>query len=186
MMENSESVLFHVDYSVDLEKNQAESNWIRMKPYGVQISPDGERPLLLLKDQSQELVLPVRMSPLEAGVAITQSNPSVVPTSPHGVAQSLLTALGLNFSKAMFTEIRGSHQYLLLVLQGSSELKNLRVRADEAMSFCLHLQIPLYATRAFIEHSKIWQVQGATQIHNSGRATSVSGGALRRTHKYVM
>ena len=150
---------FNQEFFESLPFSARSQKWIRLSPFAVQMAADQARPLLVLKDKTGVHTLPVPLNALEAGVALTQSNPSIVPSSPHKVTEVLLQTLGLQFSSCVFAEIRGSYQFVRLNMkkhdQGKLETPSLKVRADEAMSFCLHLQIPIYATATFMERSRV-------------------------------
>jgi len=159
-----------------------DSDLIKLVPFGIQISPDGSRPILLLKDEKGELTLPVALNPLEAGVTLTQSNKSIAPVTPHKVTQVLMQGLNLNFESCLFIEIKGAHQYVRLNINGHPDLKFIKVRADEAMSFCLHFNIPMFASRAYIAKSRVLSSEMQHQAQNQ-----ISGPELmNKNHKYIM
>ncbi|HWU42280.1 MAG TPA: hypothetical protein VN132_02540, partial [Bdellovibrio sp.] len=60
---------------------------------------------------------------------------------------------------AVFVEIRGAHQYMRLYLTGQRDLNSVKLRADEAMSLCLHLSVPIYATKSFIGRSRVMNAE---------------------------
>lgn len=156
---------------------------LELKPFGMSVDADGGRPLLLMKDQSGELTLPVPLTPLEAGVALTQSNKTVAPTTPHRVTELLLTKLGAKISRCVFQEIKLNHQYVALDLENfPSEAKALVVRADECMSLCLHLEVPVFASRDFILKSRTYVADLNGQYQNLLKNPKV----LQRTHHYIM
>ncbi len=155
---------------------------IKLIPYGIQIAPDGHRPMLLLKDEKGELTLPVALNPLEAGVTLTQSNKSIAPVTPHKVTQILMEGLNLNFESCIFVELKGAHQYVRLNINGHPDLKFIKVRADEAMSFCLHFNVPMYASRNYIARSRVL----TTDNRNKMQQIMENPDLLVKNHKYVM
>ncbi|MBX2995959.1 MAG: bifunctional nuclease family protein [Bdellovibrionaceae bacterium] len=128
-----------------------ELDLIRLTAYGMTVTNDGGRPMLLLRDERGELTLPVPMGPLEGGVAMAQSNRMAPPSSPHRVTELLLKSMDLKITRCVFSEIDGFRQWVELELENHPlGAKTLRVRADECMSLCLHLEVPVYASRALI------------------------------------
>ena len=127
---------------------------VLMKPFGLTISTDGQRPILLLKDDSGDHSLPVGLNPLEAGVTLSQSNRTNA-TTPHRFTEQLLAGMDIRISKAVFCEIKAQNQFLFICLENHPKVTMIKVRADEAMSLLLHLDVPLYASHAFIAKSKV-------------------------------
>jgi hypothetical protein len=132
-----------------------QENLVQLFPYGLSLATDAARPLLLLKDETFQYTLPVAISPIEAGVAMSQNNKSKVTSTPHRFTEHLLQSLDMEIKQAVFVEIRGSHQYLRLYLSGHKEMNSIKLRADEVMSLCLHLNVPLFATKAYIGRSRV-------------------------------
>lgn len=149
----SEELIFH------------QRDLIQLFPFGLSLAHDESRPFLLLKDEGGLHTLPVAINPLEAGVTLTQANKAVTPTTPHRVTALLLEALNVQPLQCVFVQIKGVHQFVRIYFQGHPQMNSLKVRADEAMSLCLHLGIPLYATAAFINLSKVMtaEIEGLTQ-----------------------
>jgi bifunctional DNase/RNase len=122
-----------------------------MFPYGLAIAADASRPVMIFKDKSEEKVLPVWLSPLDAGIAVSQSGGAVTDASPHNLTWKILKPLGVKLEKCFFTELKGHHQYLRLEFSGSDKLKSLESRADEAMSFCLSSECRFFCRKDFID-----------------------------------
>lgn len=136
-----------------------QNDLIQLFPYGVSFGTDPQRPFLLLKDAQHEYTLPVAVNPLEAGITINQSNRSVAPATPHKVTALLMKSLGLSIQQCVFVEIKGTHQYVRLYFSGHPMTNSLKVRADEAMSLCLYLGTPIFATKTFIGKSRLMSAQ---------------------------
>lgn len=159
--------IFHSQIAEDSALGQ---ELIKLVPYGVSIATDLSRPILILKDEKGELSLPVAINPLEAGVALSQSQKSEAPVTPHRFTALLMTSLNITLEKCVFAEIKGHHQYVRLYVKGHPDQESFKIRADEAMSLCLYQNIPLYATRDFMHKSKIMsaELEGLEKslIHN--------------------
>jgi len=155
---------------------------LKLVPFGIQLSADGMRPVLILKDEKGEHTMPVPLNPLEAGIALTQSNKAIAPTTAHRVTELLLEALNIKIEQCVFAELKGSYQYVRLVVSGHPELKFLKVRADEAMSLCLHLNVPMYATASFMARSRVL----TAEMTGVMKGVMANPEVLAKTHKYVM
>jgi len=165
------------------EKNLYNSeDLVELFPFGVSIANEIQRPFLLLKDKKEELTLPVAINPLEAGVTLTQSSQQLIPTTPHKFAELLLESLDIKIEKCIFSEIKGHYQYVRLYLENHPRYGSLRLRADEAMSLCLHMKTPIFATRAFIQKSKVMsaEIEGLSKGLEGHRAL------FANHHPYLM
>lgn len=166
----SEEEVFHQD---DL---------VRLVPFGLSLSTDSQRPFLLFKDPSGEHTLPVALNPLEAGVTLTQSSNGVAPTTPHRFTQMLLEGLGIEARQAVFVQIKGAHQYVRIYLSGHPLVSSLKLRADEAMSLCLHLGVPIFATPSFIRRSKVM----TAEIEGLGGKMKARPDLFVKNHRFLM
>lgn len=171
--------IFHSQILEDESQNQ---DLIKLVPFGVSVATDLSRPILILKDEKGELSLPVAINPLEAGVAISQSQKSEAPVSPHRFTVQLMESLKLTLEKCVFAEIKGHHQYVRLHVLGHPHEASFKVRADEAMSLCLYQGIPLFATRDFINKSKVM----SAELEGLEKALIHNRQVLDRNQPYIM
>jgi bifunctional DNase/RNase len=181
---SSDDVNSHYVFSADLAEGATfkEKDLIRLKAFGLSVSTDFARPFLLLKDEKHEVTLPVAVNPLEAGVAISQANKSVAPTTPHRFTQALLESLHIEIEKAVFVEIKGHFQYVRLFLKNHPTQKSLKLRADEIMSLCLHLDIPIYATKEYIAKSRVMNAE----MDGVSADIKAHPSILQKNHPYIM
>lgn len=162
--------------------NFEEKDLVELFPYGLSLTNDATRPFMILKDKSGDMTLPVPINQLEAGVTLTQSANSVEPVTTHRFSERLLDSLDIKLERCVFVEIKGIHQYARIYMKGHSQYQSLKFRADEIMSLCIHLKVPIYATKNFINRSK----------HMSAEIVSLAQGAAQnplaaaKTHTYLM
>ncbi|MGZ3769060.1 MAG: bifunctional nuclease family protein [Bdellovibrio sp.] len=144
---------------------------VQLFPYGLSVTTDAARPFLLLKDEAHQYTLPVAVTPIEAGVALSQSNKEILQSSPHKFTSVLMQSLGIEIKQAVFVEIKGSHQYVRIYISGYPQLNSVKLRADEAMSLCLYLGVSLFATKSFIGRSQVMSTEiqsGAQKLQGFG------------------
>ena len=132
---------------------------IELEPFGLTAGPDQGRPVMLFREKNGEAVLPVWMSPLDAGIALTQHNAHTFAMSPHEVTLHALAILGVKPETCDFIEVRGHQQYVRLTFSGSRKLKTMKARADHAVSFCLQAKVKFYCTRGYLERCRDVQAQ---------------------------
>lgn len=155
---------------------------ILLNPYGLSLSNDASRPFLILKDASGDYVLPVPINQLEAGVTLTQSSTSAIPITMHKFSESLLNSLDITLERAVFVEIKGVHQFVRIYMNKHPQYQSMKFRADEVMSLCIHLKIPIYATKAYINKSKVM----SAEILGTAKELQENPSLLNRHHSYLM
>ena len=135
-------------------KVRPKSERIELEPFGLTGGIDKARPVMLFREKGGEAVLPVWLSPLDAGIALTQHNGQAFAMSPHDVTLHALNVLGVKPETCDFTEVRGHQQYVDLTFSGSKRLKVMKARADHAISFCLQAKVKFYCTRSYLEQCR--------------------------------
>jgi hypothetical protein len=136
------------------ENITVDTELIRLTPYGVSLNTDPNRPTLLFKDESGKFILPVSINSLEAGVTLSQSAQTLVPLTPHKFSSWLMNSLNIQISKVVFVEIKGSFQFVRLYLDNHPSYGSVKLRAEEVISLCLHMNAEFYASKKYIEKSK--------------------------------
>lgn len=138
---------------------------VALFPFGLSLNQDATRPILLLKDAQHDLTLPVAINPLEAGATLSQTSSQVNPSTPHRFTQLLLSSLNIEIKQCVFVQVKGVHQYVRIYFSGHPYVNSLKLRADEAMSLCVSLNVPLFASRKIIEASKMMtaEIQGMNE-----------------------
>lgn len=164
------------------EHKISDDDLIRLFPYGLSLNQDPSRPMLILRDEKSQHTLPVFVSQIEAGVALQQSNLQTSPTTPHKVTELLLESLHIKIEKCVFTAIKDHHQYVRLFFDGHPRNGSLKVKAEEAMSLCLHLNVPIFATKKFMNRSRVMsaELEGLTQ------GLKLNPAILMKTHEYLI
>ena len=141
------------------EMRLEEEGWIELFPYGITFDLKGfaspQRPVIFFKDKEEVQVLPVWLSPLDAGIALAQQEKQEVPNRPYHLAWKILKSLGLKLDRCLFIEIKDHHLYVELHFSGVEELKKMTIRADEAISFCLSTETKFYCKSEFIDQCRV-------------------------------
>lgn len=130
------------------------TNEIELEAFGITTGMDNVRPVMLFREKGGEATLPVWLSPLDAGIALTQHQPQAFMLSPHDVTLNLLSKLGVKLEVCHFREVKGNQQYVELIFSGSRKIKTMKVRADHAISFCMQAGVKFYCTRQYLEECR--------------------------------
>ncbi len=148
-------------FSKDEKENPTdkEESLIELEIYGISMGPDQSRPVVVLRDRNGRSYLPVPVAPVQAGVILSHTSPSVTPTSVHRFTEVLLNSLNIKFKKCVFVEIKGHHQFVRMYMDNHPNYGSLKIRADEAISLCLYFGIKMYATKDFVQKSRVMNAE---------------------------
>lgn len=163
------------------EHKISQENLIRLFPYGITLMQVPGRPILLLKDEKGQHTFPVAINQLEAGVAVQQSQKNQPAHSPHNVTKILLQSLNIKIEKCVFVEIKGHHQYVRLTIDGHPQYGSLKFKADEVMSLCLHLDVPIFATKKIMKKSQTM----SAELEGLAKGLELNPAVMIRTHEYL-
>ncbi len=89
--------------------------------------------------------------------------------------------MNMRLEKCVFIEIKNSHQYVKLFITGHPQLRSLKVKAEDVLSLCLYLEVPLYATKEFIARSRVM----VAEIDEKRRDLLSNPGVLSKGHHYI-
>lgn len=134
-------------------------NEIELEPFGLTSGIDKARPVLLFREKGGEAVLPVWLSPVDAGIALSQHNTQAFAISPHDITLQALGQLSVIPESCHFKELRGHQQYVEIRFRGSRKLKAIKARADHAISFCLQAKMKFYCSRDYLNRCRDIETQ---------------------------
>ena len=149
---------------------------IELEAFGLTNGMDNLRPVMLFKEKGGDAVLPVWLSPLDAGIALSQHQPGAFMLSPHDMTLSVLKELGVKVEECHFNELKGHQQYVELTFSGSKKLKSMKARADHAISFCLQARAKFYCTREYLQQCR----QLGAEAENGARMVARNDGKRNR------
>ncbi len=99
-----------------IEASLKPADEIELEAFGLTTGMDNSRPVMLFREKNGEATLPVWLSPLDAGIALTQHQQTqTFMLSPHDVTLNLLSKLGVKLDVCHFREVKGHHQYVELI-----------------------------------------------------------------------
>lgn len=179
-MDRDQTMKIIFDTQEFVEHKNCEADLIRLVVHGVSIHHDPSRPILILKDKNNEHTLAVGLTPIETGVLIQQSSHGVIST-PHKFTQNLLESLNIKIEKAVFESIKDHNLYVRLYLEGHPSQGSIKVKAEEAMSLCLQLEVPMYASKRYIQKSRVM----SAQAEGLSQGLALNPAVLARNHEYL-
>ncbi len=165
----------------DVERSPKQE-WIEVFPFGVTISADEARPIMLFRDASEKISLPIWLSPIDAGISLSQEFQNSAAISPHHLTYKILKELGVILEVCSFVEINGHSQIVELKFNGDQRLEKLKHRADECLSFCLFAKAKFFASQWFIQRSR----ELKSEIQTIQQGLKLEPEIARNQHPYMM
>ncbi len=182
MKEKSELQKMMISFAEVSEAEEVfhERDLVELKPMGLSLAHDLQRPFLLFRDLEDKQTLPVSISPLEAGIFLAHSQAQALHkgATPHRFLIELMSMFDVQIKRCVFVEIKPDAQYVRLYFVGHPLISSLKLRADEAMSVCFQFEVPIFATKKFIQKSLVLKSQALKpeemaknliQVHTSQR-----------------
>lgn len=142
---------------------KSKSEWVEMFPFGIALGVGQPRPVMIFKDKLERRVLPVWLSPMDAGIAVSQGGTTYAGSpmqegSPHDLSYKILETLGVRLEKCLFKRMHSHQQFVELhFAQNASKGAPyiLESKADDSLSFCLKSGCKFFATVDYIEKSRV-------------------------------
>ncbi len=132
---------------------RSKDDWIELFPFGLTMGVDHMRPVMIFKDREETTVLPVWLSPIDAGNVMSQGQ--LRTGSPHAVACKVFEKAGIKISKCLFSEVKNNQQYVKLFFDSNPPLAPLEFLAQDAISLCVKTGAPFFANQNYVDQSRV-------------------------------
>lgn len=139
---------------------------IELKVFGLAASLEPHRPVLLFRSDCGLHTVGVPLSPLEAGISVTQSMRGGSGSSPHGLSLKVLQKMNVRPLRCFFKEVRGHFLYVDVEFETADKKMRVESRADEAISFCLKGGARFYSSAELITACKDLEKFHLNQEHD--------------------
>jgi hypothetical protein len=127
---------------------------VELRVYGLAASLEPNRPVLIFRSECENHTVGVPLSPLEAGITISQNIQRGSGSSPHGLSLKVLQKMGVRPLRCFFKEVRGHFLYMDIEFETVDKKIRVESRADEAVSFCLRGGARFYSSIDLIQDCK--------------------------------
>lgn len=185
LIQNSIEQTTKVKYEAILDENTTESysdnDLVQVFAFGLSVGQELSQPIMIFKSNQGDITLPVLINSLEAGVTLAQSNKGIAPLSPHKATQQIFTSLGVKIEKCVFVEVKTNAQYVKIFFTENGNAKSIKVKASDAISLCLHLEVPIYTTKEVVIKSRVL----VAEVDELKRQLSVKNTTFKSNQHYI-
>ena len=127
---------------------------IEMKVKGLMWDPVSRMPIVILKTQEGESVLPIFVGLFEANAIAQQLDGSLSPRPmTHDLLGNLIDALKGRVDRVVITDLRDNTFFAIIHLERNGEKLAIDARPSDAMALALRVKVPIFVEDAVLERS---------------------------------
>jgi uncharacterized protein len=135
---------------------------VEMKISGLIMDPVTNMPIVLLKDQGSETVMPIWVGIYEANAIALEIEKVTTPRPmTHDLLKNLLIGLETTVAKVVVTELREDTFFAVIWLEREGQMISIDSRPSDALALALRMDCPIYVEEDVLRSSK--QTGGATE-----------------------
>jgi uncharacterized protein len=139
---------------------------VEMQIRGLMMDPVTNMPIIVLKDVSSDIVLPIWVGIFEANAIALELEKTATPRPmTHDLLRNLARGLNARVWKVVISEMRDDTYYAVIWMEQSGEMVTLDARPSDAIALALRWDCPVYVSRTVLETSK--QAAGGSQNINA-------------------
>lgn len=130
---------------------------IPMTVAGIAVDPSSGQPILVLKDKTEKLSLPVWLSIVEANAIATVLSGSQSP--PHTLVADVIAEMGGRIEAVVIDSAEGGTFYATIEISGPGGPAAVQARAADAVALALAEGVPIEASKELLLSAKLGEVE---------------------------
>jgi uncharacterized protein len=128
---------------------------VEMKIRGLMMDPVTNMPIVILKENDSESVLPIWVGVYEANaIALEIEKVSTPRPMTHDLLRNLLVGLEATVTKIVVTELRDDTFYAVIWLDRGGEIISIDSRPSDAIALALRMDCPIYVEEEVLKTSR--------------------------------
>jgi len=128
---------------------------IKMKLKSLLIDPASNMPIIILRDETSEEVLPIWVGIFEANAIAMQMEKITSPRPmTHDLIKNILLGFHLNLEKIVINDLRESTFYATLHLKQNGSAHEIDARPSDAIALALRTGAPIFVEKDVLEKAK--------------------------------
>ena len=126
---------------------------IEMAIKGLMVDPLTNLPIIILRDDANERVLPIWVGPVEANaIALQIENVATPRPMTHDLLRHVLEELGGRLTRVIIHDLKDSTFYAYLEITKDDERILVDARPSDALALSLRAKVPIFVNPAVFEH----------------------------------
>jgi bifunctional DNase/RNase len=128
---------------------------IEMTIKGLMVDPITNMPIIILRDQSGDRVLPIWVGIFEANaIALQMENIATPRPMTHDLLRNVIGELKGRVQKVVVSELRENTFYALIYIEAGGELLAIDARPSDAIALALRARAPILVEEAVLDGAK--------------------------------
>ena len=128
---------------------------IEMNIKGLMIDPITNMPIIILRDQEGQRILPIWVGVFEANaIALQIENVQTPRPMTHDLLKNIIDDLSAQVERIVVTELKENTFYALIHLQVNGEPLAVDARPSDAIALALRARAPIYVEDRVIDNAK--------------------------------
>jgi bifunctional DNase/RNase len=134
---------------------------VEMKVKGLMWDPVSRMPIVILRTQEGENLLPIFVGLFEANAIAQQLDGSVSPRPmTHDLLGNMIDALHARVDRVVITDLRDNTFFAIIHLERNGERLAIDARPSDAMALALRVKVPILVEDAVLERSSASGAEG--------------------------
>jgi uncharacterized protein len=128
---------------------------VEMKIRGLMMDPVTNMPIVVLKDQVSDTVLPIWVGVYEANAIALEIEKVTTPRPmTHDLLKNLLVGLETAVRKVVVTELRDETFFAVIWLERDGQIISIDSRPSDALALALRADCPIFVEEEVLKNSK--------------------------------
>lgn len=128
---------------------------IEMTVKGLMIDPITNMPIIILRDEAGERILPIWVGVFEANaIALQIENVQTPRPMTHDLLKNVLDDLDAHVDRIVVCDLRENTFYATIHLRSGTQLRAVDARPSDAIALALRTQSPIYVEDAVIQSAR--------------------------------
>ncbi|MBM3750539.1 MAG: bifunctional nuclease family protein [Acidimicrobiia bacterium] len=128
---------------------------IEMVIKGLMVDPLTNLPIIILRDETNERVLPIWVGPVEANaIALQVENVSTPRPMTHDLLRHVMAELGGRLTRVIIHDLKESTFYAYLEVERDGERLLIDARPSDALALSLRTKVPIFVNVSVFEHAR--------------------------------
>ncbi|MFW5722404.1 MAG: bifunctional nuclease family protein [Desulfohalobiaceae bacterium] len=125
---------------------------LEMQVFGLALDEESQVPLLILKDASEEYVLPIWIGAMEAmSISMTLNKVKLPRPMTHDLMLQSLDTVGVTVDKVAVVELREGTYYAEIFVSRGEESFTIDSRPSDAIALALRAEAPIFVSESVLE-----------------------------------
>lgn len=131
-----------------------ESKYEELFPHGLVAGLMQPKPMLLLKNETETLVLPIWLNNVEGQSLANYLQSQKEENSGHDLSLSLFDEIGLDILRFVFVDVDKENQWFEMHYSFGKKQYKKKLSADSSINFAFATEAPIFATEEFVRANR--------------------------------